>query len=133
MTRYLIRRTVQVVPVLFGVSIAVFLRLRLIPGDVVDAILGSEGSASPERMAQLRAMFGLDRPLYEQYLTWVGGIVTGNSVVCPLHGRHFDLESGMPTRASEPSCLAVFPTCVEDGIILVDLTAGRRATDELAA
>jgi len=68
----------QVVPVLFGVSVAVFLMLRLIPGDVVDAILGSEGSASPERLAQLRAMFGLDRPLYEQYLTWVSGVVTGN-------------------------------------------------------
>src|SRR3954468_22865042 len=52
--------------------------LRLIPGDVVDAILGPEGTASPERLAQLRAMFGLDRPLYEQYLTWVGGVVTGN-------------------------------------------------------
>jgi peptide/nickel transport system permease protein len=77
-TRYLIRRTLQVVPVLFGVSVAVFLMLRLIPGDVVDAILGSEGTASPERLAQLRAMFGLDRPLYEQYLTWVGGVVTGN-------------------------------------------------------
>jgi len=77
-TRYLIRRTLQVVPVLFGVSVAVFLMLRLIPGDVVDAILGSEGTASPERLAQLRAMFGLDRPLYEQYLSWVGGVVTGN-------------------------------------------------------
>jgi peptide/nickel transport system permease protein len=78
MTRYLIRRTIQVVPVLFGVSVAVFLMLRLIPGDVVDAILGSEGSASPARMAQLRAMFGLDRPLYEQYLVWVSGVVTGD-------------------------------------------------------
>lgn len=78
MTRYLIRRILQVVPVLFGVSVAVFLMLRLIPGDVVDAILGSEGTASPERLAQLRAMFGLDRPLYEQYLSWVGGVVTGN-------------------------------------------------------
>src|SRR6266536_766006 len=78
MTRYLIRRAIQIVPVLFGVSVAVFLMLRLIPGDVVDAILGSEGTASPERMAQLRAMFGLDRPLYEQYLVWVGGVVTGN-------------------------------------------------------
>jgi peptide/nickel transport system permease protein len=77
-TRYLIRRTLQVVPVLFGVSVAVFLMLRLIPGDVVDAILGSEGTASPERLAQLRAMFGLDRPLYEQYLIWVSGVVTGN-------------------------------------------------------
>ena len=60
------------------------------------------------------------------------GIVTGTIVVCPLHGRHFDLETGMPARAAEPSCLAVFPTRVEDGIVLVDLTAGRRVTDEAA-
>jgi nitrite reductase (NADH) small subunit len=55
------------------------------------------------------------------------GIVTGTSVVCPLHGRHFDLLSGMPVRAAESACLAVFPTMVEDGVVLVDLTAGRRA------
>jgi peptide/nickel transport system permease protein len=77
-TRYLIRRALQVVPVLFGVSVAVFLMLRLIPGDVVDVILGTEGVASPERMAQLRALFGLDRPFHEQYLTWVGGLLSGD-------------------------------------------------------
>lgn len=60
------------------------------------------------------------------------GMVTGMSVVCPLHGRHFDLQTGMPIRASEPSCLAVFPTLVEDGIVMVDLTAGRRAGEEAA-
>ena len=78
MTRYLIRRAIQVVPVLFGVSVAVFLMLRLIPGDVVDLILGTEGAASPERMAQLRALFGLDRPFHEQYLTWLGGLLGGD-------------------------------------------------------
>jgi NAD(P)H-dependent nitrite reductase small subunit len=61
------------------------------------------------------------------------GIVTGTAVVCPLHGRHFDLETGMPVRASEPSCLAIFPTRVEDGIILVDLEAGHKAFDSEAA
>jgi nitrite reductase (NADH) small subunit len=61
------------------------------------------------------------------------GIVTGHAVVCPLHGRHFDLESGMPIRASDPACLAVFPTRVEDGIILVDLGAGARFGEEAAA
>lgn len=78
MTRYLIRRAILVVPVLFGVSVAVFLMLRLIPGDVVDVILGTEGAASPERMAQLRALFGLDRPFHEQYLSWIGGLLTGD-------------------------------------------------------
>jgi nitrite reductase (NADH) small subunit len=57
------------------------------------------------------------------------GIVTGTQVVCPLHGRHFDLESGMPVQASEPTCLAIFPTRVEDGIILVNLEAGHKVMD----
>jgi nitrite reductase (NADH) small subunit len=61
------------------------------------------------------------------------GIVSGTAVVCPLHGRHFDLESGMPMRAAEPACLTVFPTRVEDGIILVDLTAGQKQMDNAAA
>ena len=61
------------------------------------------------------------------------GIVTGTAVVCPLHGRHFDLETGVPVRASEPSCLAVFPTRVEDGIIFVALDAGHKAMSEAAA
>lgn len=78
MTRYLIRRVLLVIPVLFGVSVAVFLMLRLIPGDVVDVILGTEGAASPERLAQLRALFGLDRPFHEQYLAWLGGLLSGD-------------------------------------------------------
>ncbi len=61
------------------------------------------------------------------------GIVTGTAVVCPLHGRHFDLETGMPVRASEPSRLAVFRTRVEDGIIFVDIEAGHRAMEADAA
>jgi NAD(P)H-dependent nitrite reductase small subunit len=61
------------------------------------------------------------------------GIVTGTAVVCPLHGRHFDLETGLPVRAAEPSCLAVFPTRVEDGIILVDIEGGHRVTEADAA
>jgi NAD(P)H-dependent nitrite reductase small subunit len=61
------------------------------------------------------------------------GMVTGTAVVCPLHGRHFDLETGMPVRASEPTCLTVFPTRVEDGIVLVDLDGGSKAIDDVAA
>src|SRR5437899_8398661 len=76
--RYVARRSLLVVPVLLGVSIAVFLMLRLIPGDVVDVILGSEGSASPERLAQLRHVFGLDQPLPQQYLAWIVSLLSGD-------------------------------------------------------
>ena len=61
------------------------------------------------------------------------GIVSGTTVVCPLHGRRFDLETGMAVRASEPACVATFPTRVENGIICVNLGASRRAFDEAAA
>lgn len=102
MTRYIVRRTLQVVPVLFGLSVAVFLMLRLIPGDVVDVILGTEGTASPERLAQIRRTFGLDRPYHEQYLEWAGGILTGD------FGR-----SIRTSRPILPDLLARFPVTLQ--------------------
>jgi len=61
------------------------------------------------------------------------GIVSGTAVVCPLHGRRFDLETGLAVRASESSCVATFPTRVENGIILVNLAGARKVIDEAAA
>ena len=61
------------------------------------------------------------------------GIVSGTAVVCPLHGRRFDLETGLAVRASEPACVATFPTRVEKGIIFVNMDGARRALDEAAA
>ena len=60
------------------------------------------------------------------------GIVSGTTVVCPLHGRRFDLETGMAVRASQPSCVATFPARVEGGIIFVDLS-GHHTQEETAA
>ena len=60
------------------------------------------------------------------------GIVSGTTVVCPLHGQRFDLESGMPVLASQPGCVATFPTRVEGGIIFVDLRSIRIAGDVAA-
>jgi nitrite reductase (NADH) small subunit len=54
------------------------------------------------------------------------GITSGTTVVCPLHGQRFDLETGMPVLASQPGCLATFPTRVTDGVIHVDLTHGEK-------
>lgn len=49
------------------------------------------------------------------------GIVSGTTVVCPLHGQRFDLETGMPVLASQPGCVATYPTRVEGGVVFVDL------------
>ena len=58
------------------------------------------------------------------------GIVTDLAVVCPLHGWKFDLVTGLAVRAPQPACVATFPTCVEDGIIHVDLERGHRFEQE---
>ena len=61
------------------------------------------------------------------------GIVSGMTVVCPLHGWRIDLESGVAARASLPACVTTYPTQVEDGIVMVDLTAGSRILEDAAA
>ena len=76
MTRFLIRRLVLTIPVLVGVATLVFSLIHLVPGDPVQTMLGE--SASPEDVAQLRTRLGLDRPLLQQYGSFVGGAVRGD-------------------------------------------------------
>ena len=77
MSRYLLRRLIATVPVLIGVSLIVFVIMRVAPGDVAQMILsGESGSgASAEEVQQLRHRLGLDRPYYAQYLTFLAGLV----------------------------------------------------------
>jgi ABC-type dipeptide/oligopeptide/nickel transport system permease component len=74
--RFLLRRLLLTVPVLLGVATLTFSLIHLVPGDPVAAMLGE--SASAEDMAQLRAKLGLDRPLFEQYVTFMRGVVSGD-------------------------------------------------------
>jgi len=76
--RYVVVRTLSIVPALFGVSIAVFLLVRLIPGTVVDQMVGTEGAYSEESMRALRAFFGLDQPIHVQYVRWLGALLRGD-------------------------------------------------------
>jgi peptide/nickel transport system permease protein len=76
MSRFLLRRVLLTVPVLFGVATLVFSLIHLVPGDPVQAMLGE--SASPQEIAQLRGTLGLDRPVYVQYLNFMQNIVVGD-------------------------------------------------------
>ncbi|MFH1486153.1 MAG: ABC transporter permease [Chloroflexota bacterium] len=76
MKRYIIRRLLLAIPVLLGVSMVIFAMVRILPGDVATARLGDEASAAD--IARLAAALGLDRPMYVQYLEWLGGVLTGN-------------------------------------------------------
>lgn len=76
MKRYIVRRILQLIPVLFGISIAVFIILRLIPGGFASGMLGID--STPELIAQVNRRYGLDQPVLTQYLTWIGGVLHGD-------------------------------------------------------
>jgi len=76
--RYLARRAVWTLVALLGVSALIFLLVRLLPGNIVDIIAGTEGQLSREQRAAVLREFGLDRPLLVQYLLWLGNMLQGN-------------------------------------------------------
>ena len=78
MRGYVAARILSLVPALLGVSVAVFLLIRLIPGTVVDQMVGTEGAYSEESMRALRSFFGLDQPIYVQYVRWLGTLLRGD-------------------------------------------------------
>jgi peptide/nickel transport system permease protein len=77
-SRYLAWRLVGAIPTLLGVTVLTFLFIRLIPGDAIAARLGTSTALSPEQLASLRAYFGLDQPLYQQYWTWLTSLLRGD-------------------------------------------------------
>ena len=84
MAAYLAKRLLLLLPVLVGVSLVVFGVMSLVPGDPALAILGPY--ATPERLAELRAELGLDRPWPVRYGAWMGGVLEGDL------GRSVSLE-----------------------------------------
>jgi peptide/nickel transport system permease protein len=76
MSRFLLRRLLLTVPVLFGVATLVFALIHLVPGDPAQAMLG-EG-ASAQDLVELRERLGLNRPLLVQYTTFLSGLVRGD-------------------------------------------------------
>jgi peptide/nickel transport system permease protein len=78
--RFVIRRVLQLVPILLGLSLLLFGWLRALPGGPAQALLGERATA--EQVAQIERLYGLDQPWYVQYAKWLGRAVTfdfGNS------------------------------------------------------
>jgi peptide/nickel transport system permease protein len=100
------------IPVLFGVSVLVFMMIRIVPGDIVDLMIGPELYVSAEYRAELREQYGLDKPIYIQYVDWVAQIVQGNF--------------GMSLRNNEPvlgTILRRLPLTAELALLSVLLSA----------
>ena len=95
MLKYLARRLLGAIPVLFGLSVVVFAFVHLLPGDPVAALLGQH--ATPELTIQIREQMGLDKPLWEQYGIYLGQLsrfdlgksVINNRPVIEELGRRF--------------------------------------------
>ena len=78
MGAYLTRRFLLMVLTLFGMSVLIFVMLRLVPGNVADILVDSAGIADPKEKAKIIAELGLDRPIFDQYLQWIGGLTRGD-------------------------------------------------------
>ena len=86
MARFIIRRLLVAIPVLFGLSVILFLFLRLLPGGgPAEAILGQH--ATPELVAQISATEGFDKPLYAQYITYLTRLLQGDFGSSFIDGR----------------------------------------------
>ena len=78
MTRYVVVRLYSMALTLAGLTVLIFLMLRLIPGTVVEQMIGADAIVSPAMVAELRRFFGLDQPWYVQYGRWIGELAQGN-------------------------------------------------------
>ncbi|MBA2666994.1 MAG: ABC transporter permease [Trueperaceae bacterium] len=89
---FLGRRIVLTVPSLLGVAVIVFLLMRFIPGDVVTGLVGDAQDISPERLAELRRMFGLDLPVHVQFGQWITAALQGDLGSSIRTGRSVALD-----------------------------------------
>jgi peptide/nickel transport system permease protein len=107
MGSYILRRCAMTVPVLFGVTVIVFLVISLVPGDPAKAILGT--FATPENMTQVRHDLGLDQSLPAQYLIWIEHVLRGDL------GRSYILHKPVLDEVLD----RLFPTLLLAGTALV--------------
>lgn len=85
---YLAQRLLTFPLILLGVSVLVFVSIRLIPGDAITAMLGTEaGMLTPDQRAALASYFGIDQPVWSQYLRWLGGLLQGDLGISTIYAR----------------------------------------------
>jgi peptide/nickel transport system permease protein len=131
---FVAKRLGAAVVTLFVVSILVFLATEILPGDAASAILGR--NATPENLAEVQALMGLDRPAVERYFDWLGGLVTGdlgNSAAGYAQGGELPIWDDVKDKLANSFILAAITTVliVPLALLLGTLAALRagRATD----
>lgn len=108
MTKYIIKRIFQLIPVLLGVSVAVFLMIYLIPGNAAEVIAGP--MATPEEIHNISVKLGLDQPPHLQYLKYMGGVIKGDLGYSYQTGQ--SVVEAISTRYVNTFSLALFSAIV---------------------
>jgi len=112
MQKYVLRRLALMIPTLVGLSIVVFIMVRIVPGDVVDLLTGEFGAVSPETRAAIMEDFGLADNMVVQYINWSKDMLTGDLGTSLISGRSVTSELG-----------ARLPVTFELGIMAIIIAA----------
>jgi peptide/nickel transport system permease protein len=75
---YLIRRLLLMILTLFGISVIIFVMLRIVPGNIADILFDAAGMVSAAEKQKLETELGLDQPIVLQYFNWIGGLARGD-------------------------------------------------------
>jgi peptide/nickel transport system permease protein len=124
--KFILRRLLLLIPILLGLTVIIFLFIRLLPGDPASAILGER--ATPESLQRVREALGLDRPLPEQYWEYVSGLARGDLGSSFLTNRDVVDDFLQRFPATLELSLAAMVFALGLGIPLGMLTAKRRGT-----
>ncbi|MGE5631749.1 MAG: ABC transporter permease [Caulobacteraceae bacterium] len=108
MFNYIIKRLLQLIPVLIGVSVVVFLMIYLIPGDAAEVIGGP--TATAEEISNIRVKLGLDRPMHEQYFRYISGVLKGDLGYSFQTGQA--VSEAIKTRYANTFNLAIFSVLI---------------------
>ena len=120
--KYILKRLLQIIPVLFAISILIFCVIQLPPGDYlttyIENLRRSGGTVTEEEIARLRIQYNLDKPPVEQYLNWIGDIITKGDFgysfewgkpVAEVIGPRIGLTVGISLLSTAVTWLVAFP------------------------
>ncbi|MDQ3695533.1 MAG: ABC transporter permease [Chloroflexota bacterium] len=129
MGRYVSRRLLLLVVQVILVATVVFLLIRLVPGDPARAILGE--TASEEQVARVRSQLGIDRPIHEQYVSWIGRVARGDFGTSVISGRPvmLDIQQRIGNTVELIVLSTIAPLLIGIPLGIVAALRANRATD----
>ena len=128
MSGYLIRRFFLMLVTLFGISVVIFVMLRLVPGNITDIIFDSAGFVNPKQKQRIERELGLDQPIVTQYARWIGGLARGDLGYAYVSEKPAirEIAPRIPVTARLAGLALVFSTLF--GVTLGVLSAVRQDT-----